>query len=269
MRCPPGQRKIQTCLSTTRYMTFRPQNECNRCKSTWHPRGKDLSSRCPSCGSRDVNIVRSSSPLPGCAPIVIGAIVITATFGWLGSHVHGSSSQPDSLASNPAEASAVAIAPVSESQNDAVAAASNSTPASETIEAASASRVNVMNQPDIGNESAITDSQPHRSELGLTKTFTTSFDCTQASDDDEIAVCGDPGLAAMDRQLGQLYDAAIKTTPNPQALEKSESDWLLARHMCNKDLNCLRHVYGERIGQFLGSIGSKPLIPATTDSNNP
>ncbi|RQS64301.1 hypothetical protein DID96_28480 [Burkholderia sp. Bp8963] len=96
------------------------------------------------------------------------------------------------------------------------------------------------------------------------QTFLTSFDCRRAKADDEIAICGDPGLAAMDRQLGQLYEAAMKTIADPQALKRSESDWVITRHMCNSDVECLRHAYGERIGQFMGSLGSKPLI--STDS---
>jgi hypothetical protein len=105
---------------------------------------------------------------------------------------------------------------------------------------------------------ATTAVQPH--------SYTTSFDCTRASQEDEMAICGDPGLAAMDRQLGQLYDATLKTIADPQALKQTESDWLIRRRMCDKDLDCLRRAYGERIGQFLGSLGSKPLIPTSSSS---
>lgn len=96
------------------------------------------------------------------------------------------------------------------------------------------------------------------------QTFSTSFDCRKAKADDEIAICGDAGLAAMDRQLGQLYGATMKTIADPQALKQSESDWLIARHMCNSDVECLRHSYGARIGQFMGSLGSKPLIASSS-----
>jgi uncharacterized protein YecT (DUF1311 family) len=92
------------------------------------------------------------------------------------------------------------------------------------------------------------------------QTFLTSFDCRRATNDDEIAICDDAGLAAMDLQLSQLYASAMKTISDPQALERSESDWVLTRQMCDKDVDCLRHAYGERIGQFLGSVGSKPLL---------
>ncbi|RBB38205.1 hypothetical protein DPV79_19215 [Burkholderia reimsis] len=99
---------------------------------------------------------------------------------------------------------------------------------------------------------------------GRSQTFVTSFDCRRATHDDEIAICGDAGLAAMDRRLSQLYVASMRTISDPQALKRSESDWVLARRMCDKDVDCLRRLYGERIGQFLGSMGSKPLL--ATDS---
>ncbi|OXI33454.1 lysozyme inhibitor LprI family protein [Burkholderia aenigmatica] len=95
-----------------------------------------------------------------------------------------------------------------------------------------------------------------------THTFATGFDCSRASHDDEVAVCHDPGLAAMDQRLAQLYAAALQTVSDPEALRQSESDWIATRHQCGKDLDCLRRAYGERIGQFVGSLGSKPLLSA-------
>lgn len=94
-----------------------------------------------------------------------------------------------------------------------------------------------------------------------TQTFTTSFDCSRASHDDESAICHDPGLAAMDRRLAQLYAVALQTVSDSESLRQSESDWVDTRHQCGNDLDCLRRAYGERIGQFVGSLGSKPLLP--------
>ncbi|RQS06156.1 DUF1311 domain-containing protein [Burkholderia sp. Bp9002] len=97
------------------------------------------------------------------------------------------------------------------------------------------------------------------------QTFATGFDCSQASRDDESTICHDPGLAAMDRRLAQLYSAALHTVSDPESLRQSESEWITARHQCGKDLDCLRRAYGERIGQFTGSLGSKPLLPTETN----
>ncbi|ACA96175.1 MULTISPECIES: lysozyme inhibitor LprI family protein [Burkholderia cepacia complex] len=98
-----------------------------------------------------------------------------------------------------------------------------------------------------------------------TRTFVTSFNCLQASHDDEWAICHDPGLAAMDRRLAQLYSAALQNSSDTEALRQSESNWVTARHQCGKDLDCLRRAYGERIGQFVGSLGSRPVL--STEGN--
>ncbi|QJX00321.1 hypothetical protein [Frigoriglobus tundricola] len=37
-------------------MTMRPKNRCQRCNRTWHPRGNNLSLKCPACGSPEVEI---------------------------------------------------------------------------------------------------------------------------------------------------------------------------------------------------------------------
>lgn len=41
--------------------TLRPQNRCSQCGYTWHPRGKNLSLRCPKCGHKDVKIVSGTA----------------------------------------------------------------------------------------------------------------------------------------------------------------------------------------------------------------
>ncbi len=38
-------------------MAERPQNRCAQCEDTWYPRGRDLSKKCPTCGSDRVEIV--------------------------------------------------------------------------------------------------------------------------------------------------------------------------------------------------------------------
>jgi uncharacterized protein YecT (DUF1311 family) len=90
--------------------------------------------------------------------------------------------------------------------------------------------------------------------------YLTGFDCARAMHDDELTVCGDAGLAAMDRHLGKLYNSTLNVISDPQALRRSQAEWMVTRQKCAKDVDCLRRVYGERIGQFTGSLGSKPLL---------
>ncbi len=250
-------------------MTFRPLNQCENCGSTWHPRGKDLSSRCPTCGSRNVGIVRSSSSRSGCAPIVVGIIGVIFVIGWFGNHSRGSSPQADSSALPAVVASAADATAASDIASDVIATLDNSSRASDAAGLTSVAGVDGASRSDGDEGSVIAASQTSLGDHVPTKTFPTSFDCAHALDDDERAICGDPGLAAMDRQLERLYGAALKTISDPQALEKSEADWLVTRKMCNQDLECLRRVYGERIGQFMGSLGSKPLIPLVGDAGKP
>ena len=37
--------------------TLRPQNKCNNCCYVWYPRGRNISLKCPNCGSNDVEPV--------------------------------------------------------------------------------------------------------------------------------------------------------------------------------------------------------------------
>ncbi|NIE63176.1 hypothetical protein [Burkholderia sp. Ax-1719] len=140
---------------------------------------------------------------------------------------------------------------------------SSAVPSNERVLNSDATPADGGNTQQSSQDSAVS---PDTASASPSQTFATSFDCKRASHDDEVAICGDAGLAAMDRQLGQLYSTTMKTISDPQALRQSESDWVITRRMCNSDVDCLRHAYGARIGQFLGSLGSKPLL--ATDSSS-
>jgi len=85
---------------------------------------------------------------------------------------------------------------------------------------------------------------------GRPATYQTSFDCSAPTYLDEKAVCGDPGLAAMDVEMATEYAAALKRTADPTKLESDQNDWHAVRRDCASDLNCLRHSYGVRIDQL-------------------
>jgi hypothetical protein len=48
---------------------MRPLNRCRACGDTWHPRGQDVSDRCPTCGSAKVGLA-AAAPAPLAAPKV-------------------------------------------------------------------------------------------------------------------------------------------------------------------------------------------------------
>ncbi|WP_258011637.1 lysozyme inhibitor LprI family protein, partial [Burkholderia thailandensis] len=86
--------------------------------------------------------------------------------------------------------------------------------------------------------------------IGGRRTYQTSFDCTRAVMSDEVAVCGDPGLAAMDVELAAYYSNYLSRSVDPQILIQSQRAWLQERTACGADLDCLRRGYGARIGQM-------------------
>lgn len=55
--------------------TKRPQNKCKACGSTWFPRGKNLSNKCPNCGSKDVSVVWSWGGIA--ALLVVGGAIFS------------------------------------------------------------------------------------------------------------------------------------------------------------------------------------------------
>lgn len=246
-------------------MSLRPQNRCNNCSYTWFPRGKQRSLRCPGCSSRNIEVVqpppRSSS---GCGPVVLVAIVILIAVVWMSSRSGSGSSTPSTAASEAVAASAGGADTQSDLQpasaGDVASASQEAMPASDT-----------PSTSDVASDASTSGGLNGAVPVAPSPkpSYATSFDCNKAAHEDEIAICGDPGLAAMDVELAELYEAALKSISDPKALEQSESGWVIARHLCDSDLICLRKAYGERIGQFKGSLGSPPLLPGDAPPEKP
>ena len=59
--------------------TQRPLNKCNDCGDTWYARGRDLSHRCPYCGSTDVRYANNG----GCLGVLLVGLLILAGIGAL------------------------------------------------------------------------------------------------------------------------------------------------------------------------------------------
>jgi uncharacterized protein YecT (DUF1311 family) len=63
-----------------------------------------------------------------------------------------------------------------------------------------------------------------------------SFNCAQARQVDEQAICGDAGLARSDRQLAEAFGKLVAATPEAQreALRREQRDWVAQRgKQCN------------------------------------
>ena len=199
--------------------------------------------------------------------MLLVALLVVIAIVWAVSRSGGSSSSPSS-ASEPVAASGAGAAgqapPPITASDGAIAPSSESSPASAS-DSSAASEISGTNPEALNGASApaLAGGSPQKA------IYVTSFDCAKATHEDEIAICGDPGLAAMDVELAQLYQSTLATISDPNALAQAESGWLVARQMCDGDLDCLRRAYGERIGQFKGSLGSPPLLPAGPPQEKP
>ena len=78
-----------------------------------------------------------------------------------------------------------------------------------------------------------------------------SFECARARTSGERAVCGDPGLAALDRQMASQYQRAMSTTPpEAQALLRRTRDRFLAYRDRCPDSACIAGAYQDRMREI-------------------
>jgi uncharacterized protein YecT (DUF1311 family) len=78
-----------------------------------------------------------------------------------------------------------------------------------------------------------------------------SFDCRNARTGSERAVCGDPGLAALDRQMAGQYNAAVSQADRSQRqlLERTRSRFLSFRERCDSN-KCIADSYRGRMREI-------------------
>ena len=60
---------------------LRPQNRCRECQATWHPRGTNLSRRCPECGGHDVVAVTSQRLLSCLVAVIVYPLLLFGCCG--------------------------------------------------------------------------------------------------------------------------------------------------------------------------------------------
>lgn len=99
-----------------------------------------------------------------------------------------------------------------------------------------------------------------------------SFDCSHAKLADELAVCASVQLAALDRQLSQLYYARVDMLDGDArlAFRRQQGDWLGQRKLCGSNAACVSQAYSSRIavlqGQGAPALAAAPV--AATPSFN-
>lgn len=78
-----------------------------------------------------------------------------------------------------------------------------------------------------------------------------SFDCGDARSRGEIAVCGDPGLAALDRQMAAQFNAALSDADGRQRalLNRTRGRFLSFRDRCSTNA-CVAETYRSRMREI-------------------
>jgi uncharacterized protein len=82
--------------------------------------------------------------------------------------------------------------------------------------------------------------------LGSISAAAQSFNCRYARLPAEVAICQDPGLRAMDRQVAKMYFE----WGGGQVYQR---DWLRNRNRCGYNSACLRKIYESRIWELDGN----------------
>ncbi len=93
------------------------------------------------------------------------------------------------------------------------------------------------------------------------------MNCSLAKTPAEKAICADPGLYALDAELGTAYGKLRAAQPQQaDALRQTQRDWLRQRDLCRADAACLRARYEARVGDLQGQLArAQGYQPDETD----
>jgi uncharacterized protein YecT (DUF1311 family) len=129
-----------------------------------------------------------------------------------------------------------------------------------TLSRSGASQAEPLVPPDLENEIMETPLAPEAEdglppeESGETSSPTVanpSFDCNRARTSGEIAVCRDPGLAALDRQMAAQYNAALDRADSGQRrlLNRTRGRFISFRDRCATN-QCIAETYRSRMREI-------------------
>jgi len=79
-----------------------------------------------------------------------------------------------------------------------------------------------------------------------------SFDCAKASKPDEVLICQNRQLSALDEQMSSLYFRLRNrlAAAARNRIEADQSAWLQQRYGCGSDVGCIKDLYDRRISQL-------------------
>lgn len=86
-----------------------------------------------------------------------------------------------------------------------------------------------------------------------------SFDCSKAKAPDEIAICANPDISALDSEMGGLW-FAYSQFPFLMGMSGNRQDeahaFLQTRAACGANVSCLKGAYNQRIATLKQEITS-------------
>lgn len=94
-----------------------------------------------------------------------------------------------------------------------------------------------------------------------------SFDCTRAGTPTEYAICGNPGLAQLDRQMADAYAEARAQAANPSIVADAQRSWMSQRNACRSDVDCLRASMQERLATLQQT--TRLAVSASSEFSDP
>lgn len=98
---------------------------------------------------------------------------------------------------------------------------------------------------------AVAPTPPEAGEAPPTPGYRTSFECATARPGAEEMVCGDPALAAADRQMARAYRRAMDSGADPDDLRQEQRDWVAIREdAALHSRRALAQVYDQRIEEL-------------------
>src|SRR5687767_9296270 len=80
-----------------------------------------------------------------------------------------------------------------------------------------------------------------------------SFNCRAATRPDEVLICQNDRLSALDERMSSLYFRLRNQLVGGErrALEAEQSAWLRSRISCGRDFRCIERHYERRIAQLV------------------
>ena len=79
-----------------------------------------------------------------------------------------------------------------------------------------------------------------------------SFNCRYARSADEVAICNDDGLSALDERMARVF-SRLRTSldlDEREDLDGPQARWLRSRRECGSDEGCIEASYRRRIRQL-------------------